>query len=141
MLGRDLKNALEQQFAGCRGQTQQRILIPSQGLKYTWDAGRACDARISDVQLLNTNGAVVDQIVDANGVVLQAGKTYRVTVNKFLSTGGDGFTSFLAGAATLGGAPDIDALTADLAGFKQPALRAYDPAAPALLKPRITRLP
>jgi 5'-nucleotidase len=141
LTAQDLKNALEQQFAGCRGQVQQRILIPSAGVKYTWDSSKACDARISDLRLVNANGAVVDQIVDTLGVVLQPTKTYRVTINNFLSTGGDGFTSFLAGTALLGGAQDIDALTAYLANFKLPNAAAYDPAAPALLKPRIVRLP
>jgi 5'-nucleotidase len=141
LTAQDLKNALEQQFVGCRGQVQQRILIPSAGVKYNWDATKACDARISDLRLVNPNGAVVEQIVDALGSVLQPARTYRVTINNFLATGGDAFTSFMAGTQALGGAQDIDALTAYLAQFKAPQFPAYDPAAPALGKPRITRLP
>jgi 5'-nucleotidase len=141
LTAQNLKNALEQQFADCRGQTTTRILIPSVGFKYTWDSTKGCDARISDVRLVNANGAVVDQIVDALGKVAQPAKTYRVTVNSFLATGGDGFTSFNAGSDTLGGSQDIDALTAYLAQFKLPSNPAYDPAAPMLLKPRITKLP
>jgi 5'-nucleotidase len=74
-------------------------------------------------------------------VVLSPSKTYRVTVNNFLSTGGDGFTTFNNGTNRLGGAQDIDALTAYLAGFKLPEHAAYNPAAPELQKTRITRLP
>jgi 5'-nucleotidase len=37
---------------------------------------------------------------------------YRVTMNNFLATGGDGFTVFNQGTAALGGAQDIDALVA-----------------------------
>jgi 5'-nucleotidase len=141
LTAQDIKNALEQQFVGCRGQVQQRILIPSAGFKYTWDSAQACDARVSDVRLVNSNGAVVDQIVDALGAVAPPAKTYRVTINNFLATGGDLFTSFAAATAPVGGAQDIDALTAYLSNFKAPDFVAYDPNATTLQKPRITRLP
>lgn len=136
-----LKDTLEQQFAGCRGQTATRMLIPSAGLKYSWSASAACGQRIRDLRLVNANGAVTDQIVDGAGQLLQPAKTYRVTVNNFLATGGDGFSTFASGANTLGGAQDIDALTAYLANFKAPAHAAWDPSAPAALRPRIVRLP
>jgi 5'-nucleotidase len=141
LTAQDLKNMLEQQFVGCRGQIQQRILIPSAGVKYQWDAGKACDARVTDLRLVNENGAVIDQIVDAVGTVVQPTRTYRVTVNNFLATGGDGFTSLMNGTQSLGGAQDLDALTAYLAQFKAPQFPAYDPAAPAQRKPRIVRAP
>jgi 5'-nucleotidase len=35
--------------------------------------------------------------------------TFRVTMNNFLATGGDGFTVFNEGTSALGGAQDIDA--------------------------------
>ena len=48
------------------------------------------------------------------------------------------------GTALLGGAQDIDALVAYMAGFKKtasnPGAPAYDPAKPELGKPRINRL-
>jgi len=81
----------------------------------------------------------VDFIV-VNGVVQNPGKTYRVTVNNFMATGGDGFAVFTGGTNVLGGAQDIDALTAYLAGFKSPAA-AYNPTSAALAKPRITVAP
>lgn len=135
----DLKNVLEQQFAGCRGQsaTATRLMIPSAGFKYTFDGSKACDARVSNVTL--TNAGVTETIVDASGVVLDPTKTYRVTVNNFMSTGGDGFTTFNNGTNRLGGAQDIDALVAYFANFKAP-LAAYNPTDASLQKPRVSRI-
>ena len=138
----DLKNVLEQQFAGCRGQntTATRIMHHSAGFKYSWDGSKSCDARISNVTLTDAGG-VVDTIVDANGVVANPSKTYRVTVNNFMATGGDGFTTFLNGTNLLGGAQDIDALSAYLANFNTAnGNNAYNPDASTLGKPRLTRL-
>ena len=47
----------------------------------------------------------------------------------------------LGGTAALGGAQDIDALTAYLASYKAPGAAAYDPPRRRCNKPRITRLP
>jgi 5'-nucleotidase len=139
LTAQDLKNALEQQFAGCRGQsaTTTRVMLPSAGFRYVWDGTRACDQRISSVTL--TRNGITETIVDANGIVLDPARPYRVTVNNFMSTGGDGFTTFLNGKDLLGGAQDIDALVAYLAGFKAPRA-AYDPGDTSLQKPRITRI-
>ena len=43
-----------------------------------------------------------------------------------MATGGDGFATLLGGTNVLGGAQDIDALVAYLAGYKAPN-PAYDP--------------
>lgn len=137
----DLKNVLEQQFAGCRGQsaTATRIMHHSAGFKYTWDGSKSCDARISNVTL-NTNGSV-ETIVDPTGAVVNPSKTYRVTVNNFMATGGDGFTTFLNGTNLLGGAQDIDALSAYLADYNvQSGGVAYNPDNASLGKPRMTRV-
>jgi 5'-nucleotidase len=138
LTAQDIKNVLEQQFAGCRGQsaTATRIMLPSAGFKYRWDGAKACDQRVSNVTLTGNSGT--DVIVDVNGIVINPAKTYRVTVNNFMSTGGDGFTTFLNGTNRLGGAQDIDALVAYFANFKAPK-PAYDPAAAMLQKPRIER--
>jgi len=125
LTAQDLKNVLEQQFAGCRGQsaTATRIMIPSKGFKYTWDGAAACDARIRNVTLTRGTGAsaTTETLVDAAGVVSNPTRTYRVTVNNFMADGGDGYTSFLNGSARLGGAQDIDALVAYMARYKAPA--------------------
>jgi 5'-nucleotidase len=135
----DLKNVLEQQFAGCRGQgaTNTRIMLPSAGFKYSWDGSKGCDTRISNVTL--TRNGVTETIVDANGIVIDPTRTYRVTVNSFMATGGDGYSTFLNGTDRLGGAQDIDALVAYMAAFKAPAA-AYDPNLPERQKPRLARL-
>jgi len=68
-------------------------------------------------------------------------QAWRVTVNNFLSTGGDGFTVFKRGTSTLGGAQDIDALSAYMAGFDVlTGHAAYDPTAAARQNPRVTRV-
>jgi 5'-nucleotidase len=142
-----LKALLEQQFVGCNGQTQQRILQVSNGIRYSWSASAAPCSKIVDMTLTPTDVTVVpplptagpEQIV-SNGTVVSPTKTYRVTVNNFLATGGDAFTTLLAGTSVLGGAQDIDALVAYMGGYKAPAAP-YDPAFSGLAKPRITRVP
>ena len=141
-----IKNLLEQQFAGCLGQTGQRILQISNGFSYTWDAAALACSKIKSVQLVPTDVTVVPpvasgppQMLVIDGVVQNPAKTYRVTVNNFLATGGDGFGVLTGGTQVLGGAQDIDALVAYLASYKAPAA-AYDPTASGLGKPRITRI-
>lgn len=127
LTAKDIKDVLEEQFAGCRGQgpTTTRFMIPSNGFKYSWDGSKACDARISNVTL--TAAGSTETIVDAGGAVLNPTKTYRVTVNNFMADGGDGYSTFLKGTNRLGGAQDIDALVAFLAQYKAPR-SPYDPA-------------
>jgi 5'-nucleotidase len=146
--GLQLKNLLEQQFTGCMGQTAQRVMQVSNGLKYSWRASAAPCSKIVDVVLTPTDVTVTPPVVTAapetivaNGVVMNPTKTYRITVNNFMATGGDGFTVLLGATNVLGGPQDIDALTAYFnAGYKAPK-PAYDPALPALGLPRITQLP
>ena len=142
-----LKNLLEQQFNGCMGQSADRIMQISNGLKYSWSLSAPACAKVVDVDFTPTDvtstppvatGAVEHIVV--GGVVQNPAKTYRVTVNNFMATGGDGFTVLLGGQNTLGGAQDIDALIAYLVGYKTPS-PAYDASLPALAIPRITRLP
>ncbi|MCX8003881.1 MAG: 5'-nucleotidase C-terminal domain-containing protein [Burkholderiaceae bacterium] len=135
----DIKDLLEEQFAGCGGQSPSstRILLPSAGFRFAWDGGRPCGARISNVTL--TRDGATETLVDANGIVLQPTRTVRVTVNSFLAAGGDGFSTLLRGRDLLGGPQDLDALVAYFAAFRAPN-PPYDPSAPQLGKPRITRL-
>ena len=139
----NIKDFLEEQFAGCLGQsaTSTRFALPSAGFKYTWDGAKACGARISNVTL--TAGAnPAETLVDAAGVVQSPTKPYRVTVNNFMADGGDGYSTLVKGTNRLGGAQDIDALTAYMAAnFKAP-LPAYAPNAnPADAgTPRINRV-
>jgi len=50
-----------------------------------------------------------------SGVEVAPTDSFRVTMNNFLATGGDGFAVFNEGADALGGAQDIDALVAAFA--------------------------
>ena len=117
LTAQDLKNVLEEQFAGCRGQstTATRFMLASAGFKYTWDGAQACDSRIRSVTL--TAGGATETIV-SNGVVANPAKTYRVTVNNFMATGGDGYSTFLKGTNLLGGAQDIDSFVAYMAALQ-----------------------
>jgi len=142
-----LKALLEQQFTGCNGQVANRVMQVSNGLKYSWSAAAPACSKIVDVTFTPTDVTVTPpvatgapQVIVSSGVVQNPGKTYRVTVNNFMATGGDGFTTLIGGTNTQGGAQDIDALVAYLAGYKSPA-PAYDPSLPAMGIPRVTLLP
>ncbi|MBT9458064.1 MAG: bifunctional metallophosphatase/5'-nucleotidase [Burkholderiaceae bacterium] len=147
LTAQQIKDVLEQQFSGCKGQTAQRIMQVSNGLQYAWRPSAPACSKIVDVAFTPTDVTVYPPQVSGptdmlviNGVVQNPAKTYRVTVNNFMATGGDGFTTLIGGTSQLGGAQDIDALIAYLAGYKAPALP-YDPTQAALKKPRITTLP
>ena len=147
LTAQQIKNVLEQQFVGCQGQTTKRILQISNGLSYSWRAGASACSQIVDVTLTPTDVTVVPPMITAStevivsgGVVQNPGKSYRVTVNNFLATGGDNFTVLLGGTNALGGAQDIDALVAYMAGYKAPQ-PAYNAADTVFSRPRITKLP
>jgi 5'-nucleotidase len=146
LTAQQIKDVLEQQFTGCNGQLAQRIMQVSNGFSYSWNtaSGLPVCRKIVNVSYTPTDITVYPPAVTGptdnlviDGVVQNPGKTYRVTVNNFMATGGDGFGTLTGGTGLLGGAQDIDALVAYLAGYKAPAA-AYDPTAAALKKPRIT---
>ncbi len=94
--GAQIDALLEQQFDNpTPGGT--RFLQVSNGFSYTWDGAAAVGSKIdpSTIQL--------------NGVTLGSGTGYRVTMNSFLASGGDGFTTFNACTDALGGEIDLDA--------------------------------
>ncbi len=140
--GQQLKDVLEQQFVGggcllpsglANNQSNfNKVMQISAGFSFTWDSAAAPCTKVKAVIL---NGMVLVQ----NGTVLNPGATYRVTVNNFMSTGGDNSTVFTQGSNSVGGAQDIDALIAYMAVFKAPNAP-YNPANPALQKPRVIRL-
>jgi 5'-nucleotidase len=149
LTAQQIKDVLEQQFANCLGQgTADRIMQISNGFKYSWNSAGSCGTRITSVSFTPTD-LVADPALPTvtgptenlviGGVVQNPTKTYRVTVNNFMATGGDGFATLIGGTSQLGGAQDIDALTAYLASFKAPAA-AYSPANATLAKPRISKL-
>lgn len=102
MTGEMLRHLLEQQFPGCGGQTTRRILQISSTFRYEQDpAATTCEGRIGRMFVDGTEVAPAD--------------SFRVTMNNFLATGGDGFTVFNQGTDDLGGAQDIDAFVAAFA--------------------------
>ena len=113
MTGDMLRRLLEQQFPGCGGQSTKRILQVSVTFSYEQDpAGTTCESRIGRMFL--------------DGVEIAPTDSFRVTMNNFLATGGDGFTVFNEGTSALGGAQDIDALVAAF-GAAEPAGIAVPP--------------
>lgn len=98
LTGAQIEAALEQQWQA----TTTRILQPSAGFAYTWSASGPVGDKV-DPASLTLDGQPVDPEA-----------SYRVTVNSFLASGGDGFTVFAAGTDRLGGALDLDALEAYL---------------------------
>ena len=118
MTGDMIRRLLQQQFQGCGGTapTGGRFLQISYTFKYELvppEVAAACGDRIGRMWV--------------NGVLVQPSDTFRVTMNNFLATGGDGFTVFNEGTNALGGAQDIDAWVAyfqskEPAGIPVPAL-------------------
>ena len=108
MTGAQIKALLEQQFVGCgppgQLQTTQRILQISAGFSWVRNAAApACADKVSGLTL--------------NGQPIVPATSYRVTMNNFLASGGDGFTVFNQGTDALGGAQDIDALVVYFKSF------------------------
>ena len=99
MTGAQIRSLLEQQFPGCGGQTTARTLQVSAGFSYTQTpAAATCAAKIGSITL--------------GGTEINPATAYRVTMNSFLATGGDGFTVFNSGTNATGGGQDIDAFVA-----------------------------
>ena len=84
LTSRELKDALEQQFAGCLGQDPQstRLLLPSAGLRMRWDGSRPCGERITGLAL-EADGRR-ETLVDEAGRLTEPDRPWRVTVNDFL---------------------------------------------------------
>ena len=147
LTAQQLKYVLEQQFVGCGGQTEQRILQVSNGFSFSWKANRGPCAKIWDIKLTHMNLAHeppirsrTGEVIVNGGVVLNPNRTYRVTVNEVLAKGGDGFSLLKDGLNRTEGISDIDALAAYLENFKFPKL-SYDPNSESLNRPRILQLP
>lgn len=97
LTGAQIKNALEQQWSDPK---RPRILQVSKGFSFAWDNAAVAGSRI-----------LADQIM-LNGQRLDFSLNYRVTVNDFLSVGGDGFTVLKDGTKRQVGIYDVDALEA-----------------------------
>ncbi|HLZ01906.1 MAG TPA: bifunctional metallophosphatase/5'-nucleotidase [Bradyrhizobium sp.] len=116
LTGAEIKAALEQQWSD---PNWPRILQVSKGFSYAWDGTKPFGAHV-DAASMTLDGAPIDPA-----------RTYRVTINNYLSLGGDGFTVLKGGTAPQFGVYDNDALFAWFAAHSPIA-----PPAPA----RITRV-
>jgi 5'-nucleotidase len=120
MTGDMIRRLLQQQFqaggVACNGSTAPaagRVLQISSTFKYESNPTAAtCAGKIGKMWV--------------NGVEVQPTDSFRVTMNNFLATGGDGFTVFNEGTSPLGGAVDLDALVAYF-GANEPAGIAVPP--------------
>ncbi len=95
LTGAQLKRALEQQWLD---PNRPRILQVSRGFHYVWDGAKSFGER------------VVATSMTLNGAPIEPSGTYRVTVNNYLSVGGDGFTVLKEGREAQTGVYDSDAL-------------------------------
>lgn len=92
MTGEQIKAVLEQQFSN-----DGNTILQISGLNYTWSKDNAI-------------GEKVNNMTDGEGNPVKMDKEYKVAINNFLATGGDGFTKFKAGTDKVPGPVDLDAL-------------------------------
>lgn len=95
--GSQIKAMLEQQWLDPK---RPRILQVSKGFSYAFNDTKPVGER------------VIADTLSLNGERIDPAKSYRVTVNNYLSTGGDGFTALTEGTAQQFGIYDADALYA-----------------------------
>jgi 5'-nucleotidase len=99
LTGAQLKAVLEQGFREQNGKVEPRaVLIPSDGFRYRYDLSRPADQRIVAMTL--------------HGRPIDPAARYRVTVNNFLASGGDGYSRLAEGTDAFDGGPDLEALEA-----------------------------
>ena len=115
---------LEQQLCGINAAALRVLPLPA-GFHYTWRPAGAGSASCAGAD------AVDPASISLNGVALDLGATYRVTVNTFLADGGDGFGILPSGTDRFGGPVDTDAFEAYLraaepAGVSPPPLTRID---------------
>jgi 5'-nucleotidase len=94
MTGDMIYRLLEQQFNN-PSPGALRILQVSAGFTYSYNASAAAGSRIANVAI--------------DGTPISRTAPYRVAMNNFLATGGDGFSVFNEGTDQLGGEIDLDA--------------------------------
>ena len=111
LTGEQIRLMLEQQFtsetyaAGAR----PALMVPSAGFRFDFDLSRPKGQRIAAMTL--------------NGKPIESATVYRVTVNNFVASGGDGFTVLKHGKQVFDAGLDLDSLEAWLKpGRPVPAL-------------------
>ena len=99
LTGAQIDGLLEAQFRDPTDDVRW-VLQVSRGFGYTWDAARPVGSRIDP------------STISINGIPVDPGATYRITVNSFLADRGDGYTVLRAGTERTGGEIDLAALVA-----------------------------
>ncbi len=95
LTGAQIHTVLEQQWAD---ENRPNILAVSSGFYYQWYPSAPQGERVNP------------DSITLHGEPIEKETTYRVTVNNFLSDGGDGFTILKEGTNRTGGVVDVDAL-------------------------------
>jgi 5'-nucleotidase len=95
--GAQIQALLEQQFDS-PAVGQVRILTVSSGFNYSYDRTRSAGDRVLNDTVKLSGNPIVDT------------QSYRVEMNSFLASGGDGFSVFNQCTNQLGGEVDLDAL-------------------------------
>lgn len=118
MTGAQIGRMLEQQFVDeVPSRLRQSLMIPSAGFTFAYDRDRPSGERIVAMQL--------------SGEPVDPARTYRVTVNNFLASGGDGFAVLTEATPVADGGLDLDALEAWIArGTRAPAVGRVTDATP-----------
>ncbi|MFL6762509.1 MAG: bifunctional metallophosphatase/5'-nucleotidase [Sphingomicrobium sp.] len=109
LTGAQLKAALEQQYKTDlkHGVSRPAALAPSVGFNYAVDMTKPAGSRVGGMEL--------------NGKAVALAENYRVSLNNYLASGGDGLSAFTAGTdITDKGIIDIDALVAWIAPGRTP---------------------
>lgn len=96
LTGAQIHRLLEQQWRS--EDVRGAFLQVSKGFSYSWDAKKPLGSRVP-ADSIKLNGQTLDPQTD-----------YRVTVNSFIASGGDGFRVLTEGKNTRTGAMDVDAL-------------------------------
>jgi 5'-nucleotidase len=102
LTGAQLKAMLEQQFRVVSGVPKVvSLLVPSANFRFAYDLSKADGQRIVSMKL--------------GGRPIDSDRSYRVSINNFLASGGDGFSVLAEGTHTFDAGLDLDALEAWLA--------------------------
>ncbi|HET9356123.1 MAG TPA: bifunctional metallophosphatase/5'-nucleotidase [Sphingomicrobium sp.] len=101
LTGAMVKALLEQQFdSGSNSVARPNLLMPSANVRVSFDKSRPAGQRIVEILL--------------DGKPIDPARSYRVTVNNFLASGGDNFTVLSRGINPVDGGLDLDATEAYL---------------------------
>jgi 5'-nucleotidase len=101
LTGAQLKALLEQQFEGETAKLRASTLVPSANFHFAYDLSKLQGSRIVSMTL--------------DGKPIDPAARYRVTINNFLASGGDGYSVLTQGTDTFDAGLDLDALEAWLA--------------------------